>query len=501
MSNTETKYIIGKFDKVSFEDYKKSMCKYFPTYEWQPNELEVLYEQVKLPERSSKNVSGYDFFAPFGFNLRPGNRIYVPTGIYVKMDNPWMLISSPNINQYNLSISLFIDKVSKSNEEETTEEIPLTDNEGHVILVFSIPIMQYPNFHGAISKFGRDLRMKSEDIKFKVGDKFARATFLPYGITINDEKDEDNERVDETRIIENFVWSEELYPGSTNPELDGMKVVVLIINDGTNTSYTFASIKDVNINDETPPSTETNPDENESESGGGDNTETGEDEIDTTEPEITDPSTGNGTGSGDSNEGEDTDNTPSENPDNTTGEDPEIPEGGDDVTNPEDETGDDSESGDETTTTDPDEESGNNTEIPDTEEGNGLPEDPKENENDNPEDDGKEPENQPTDNPEQPEEGTDETGTVNPDDETTEDPIIPPDGEEDESGTESSNDNPESGESTETTEPLPEEEESSPEHESEEPTTGEENNEEQEPTENIETPVEDNGSEPEQEGE
>lgn len=458
MSNTDSEYIVGKFDKITFEDYEKSMRKYFPSYQWRPNELEMLYDQIRLPERSSKNISGYDFFAPFGFNLRPGNRIYVPTGVYVRMDNPWMLISSPSINQYNLSISLFIDKVSKSNEEEGIDVLPLTDNEGHVILVLSIPITQSPNFHGAISKFGRDLRMVSDDVKFNSGDKFARATFLPYGIVANDKKDEDDERVDETRIIENFVWSEELYPGSTNPGLDGMKVVVLIINDGTNTTYTFASIKDTNIDEDKTDDNDSTPDTKLPDDS-GDNTENGTETPSTgIDPDENDPETGDESGTG----------PESEIPDPSTGDETDENEGntdGDNIDTSNTESGSDTSDG-ENATTEPDDETGNETEITD------------------------------------------------PDNNSIEEPITPPDNTEeepenqegdDENETDTDN-NPESGEYDETN-PDPEGE-SNPDSEPNtttepDPITGEENNEEQEPTENVETPVEDDetDSESEQEGE
>lgn len=46
-----------------------------------------------------------------------------------------------------------------------------------------------------------------------------------------------------TAFVENFAWSEETYPGSTNPSLDGKPVMVLAVKGDTSTSYSFVNLE------------------------------------------------------------------------------------------------------------------------------------------------------------------------------------------------------------------------------------------------------------------
>ena len=63
-----------KFERISeaeFEKVLKDKCD---------------YEDIKLPERSTKHSAGYDFISPFDFELNPGETIKVPSGIKVCMN-------------------------------------------------------------------------------------------------------------------------------------------------------------------------------------------------------------------------------------------------------------------------------------------------------------------------------------------------------------------------------------------------------------------------------
>ena len=46
-----------------------------------------------------------------------------------------------------------------------------------------------------------------------------------------------------TKFVDNFVWSEETYPNSENPNLDGKPVFVLAVKGDTSVSYSFASLE------------------------------------------------------------------------------------------------------------------------------------------------------------------------------------------------------------------------------------------------------------------
>lgn len=48
-----------------------------------------------------------------------------------------------------------------------------------------------------------------------------------------------------TTFVGEFAWSEETYPGSTNPNLDGKPVLVLAVKGDTTVNYSFISIESV----------------------------------------------------------------------------------------------------------------------------------------------------------------------------------------------------------------------------------------------------------------
>ena len=59
-----------KFEKISFEQFKKDI-----------SDNKKLYETYNLPKRGTKSSAGYDFFALFDYTLKPGEIMKIPTGI------------------------------------------------------------------------------------------------------------------------------------------------------------------------------------------------------------------------------------------------------------------------------------------------------------------------------------------------------------------------------------------------------------------------------------
>ena len=88
---------VGKFEKVSFEQFLESMKDMQIANEWEFYKAYVhdLYEQIKLPTRATSGSAGYDFRAPFSFTLHPGDTIKIPTGIRVKIEPGWWLACVP----------------------------------------------------------------------------------------------------------------------------------------------------------------------------------------------------------------------------------------------------------------------------------------------------------------------------------------------------------------------------------------------------------------------
>ncbi len=72
----------NKFNKISFNQYKRDNIREL-IEEW---ELEEEYLNLELPKRSTKRSAGYDFKSPFGFELKPGDTILLPTGIRCELE-------------------------------------------------------------------------------------------------------------------------------------------------------------------------------------------------------------------------------------------------------------------------------------------------------------------------------------------------------------------------------------------------------------------------------
>ena len=75
---------IAKFEKVSFEQFKKDWLDTF-NRALTDEELLEIYDNIQLPKRATKGSAGYDFKSPLDFTLAPGSSIKIPTGIRCKI--------------------------------------------------------------------------------------------------------------------------------------------------------------------------------------------------------------------------------------------------------------------------------------------------------------------------------------------------------------------------------------------------------------------------------
>lgn len=67
---------IRDFEKVDFSYFQAKYMGHFP---------KQVYADIVKPKRGTARSAGYDFFAPFGFILYPGEDITIPTGIKAYM--------------------------------------------------------------------------------------------------------------------------------------------------------------------------------------------------------------------------------------------------------------------------------------------------------------------------------------------------------------------------------------------------------------------------------
>lgn len=144
---------IAQFFAVSREQLEK---------DW--NFSEPVPGEIRLPKRATAGSAGYDFFAPAGFELAPGETILLPTGVRARMDDGWVLMLFPRSGlgfKYRLQLNNTVGVIDS--------DYFSAKNEGHILLKLTND-----------SNEGKTLTVSA-------GDAVAQGVFLPYGVTVDDE--------------------------------------------------------------------------------------------------------------------------------------------------------------------------------------------------------------------------------------------------------------------------------------------------------------------------
>lgn len=157
---------VNKFYKVRIEQFLHDFLNQFPN-EGIGNTayVEELYENIKLPKRSTSGSAGYDFFAPFDLEFAPKSSLTIPTGIKCQIDNRWFLSIYARSGlgfKYGLrpmNILPVIDSDYYNND----------NNEGHIMVRLFNP--------------------SEKPVVIEQGKAFAQGIFLPYGLTVDDDAD------------------------------------------------------------------------------------------------------------------------------------------------------------------------------------------------------------------------------------------------------------------------------------------------------------------------
>ena len=151
---------IAKFHKVSFEQFAEGFADYCTDSEV----VRKIYDNIKLPKRATKGSAGYDFFAPFGITLAPGETIKVPTGVRCEMDYDWVLKLYPRSGlgfKYRLQLNNTVGIIDA--------DYFYSDNEGHIF-----------------AKITNDTK-EGKTVEIQTGTGFMQGIFLEYGITVDDD--------------------------------------------------------------------------------------------------------------------------------------------------------------------------------------------------------------------------------------------------------------------------------------------------------------------------
>ena len=154
---------IAKFHKVSFEQFAEG----FADYSTDPALVQKIYDSIKLPKRATMGSAGYDFFAPVGITLAPGETIKIPTGICCEMEYDWVLKLYPRSGlgfKFRLQLNNTVGIIDADYFH--------SDNEGHIF-----------------AKITNDSN-EGKTVEIPAGTGFMQGIFLEYGITVDDEATE-----------------------------------------------------------------------------------------------------------------------------------------------------------------------------------------------------------------------------------------------------------------------------------------------------------------------
>ena len=154
---------IAKFEKVSYEQFKADII---DTYGEMPeNEIQDIYDNIKLPKRATKGSAGYDFFSPITYEIPVGVSAKIPTGIRVRVDNGWVLKIYPR-SSFGFKYRMQVDNTVGIIDSDYYN----AKNEGHIFIKVSC------------DSHDIDTMLKIND-----GEAFVQGIFVSFGITEDDD--------------------------------------------------------------------------------------------------------------------------------------------------------------------------------------------------------------------------------------------------------------------------------------------------------------------------
>jgi dUTP pyrophosphatase len=155
---------VAKFEKVSFEQFKKDWLDTF----YNTENIEEIYKGIKMPKRATSGSAGYDFYSTLAFELKPGESIKIPTGIRAKINDGWVL------KLYPRSGLGFKFRVQMNNTVGIIDsDYYNSDNEGHIFC----KIMNDTN--------------EDKTVSLNQGAGFCQGIFVEYGIIFDDDVTEE----------------------------------------------------------------------------------------------------------------------------------------------------------------------------------------------------------------------------------------------------------------------------------------------------------------------
>lgn len=145
---------IARFYHVSPSRFREDWADAFPGADIPP--------LPPLPRRATAGSAGYDFFAPEGFRLEPGETVKLPTGVRARIGDGWVLMLFPRSGlgfKYRLQLNNTVGVVDA--------DYFGARNEGHIFVKLT--------------------NAGDRPVEVARGEAFAQGVFLPFGITEDDD--------------------------------------------------------------------------------------------------------------------------------------------------------------------------------------------------------------------------------------------------------------------------------------------------------------------------
>lgn len=178
--------VIAKFEKVSFDQYLKDWRNLYGD-DTPEEKIRDVYNNITIPERSTVDSAGYDFFTPFSFAISQHDSIIVPTGIRAEINSDWFLMAVPR------SGLGFKNKLVLANTVGIIDsDYYYANNEGHIMIKLVYEGIQntihvdLTNDDHAIYTVKRTSPLPM--LKIECGKAFCQGIFLRYGKAVENDR-------------------------------------------------------------------------------------------------------------------------------------------------------------------------------------------------------------------------------------------------------------------------------------------------------------------------
>lgn len=187
------KKYVGTFKKVSLVQFRKDMLSQFGAYLHSAytnesafnNFITEVYNNIKIPSRSTTGSAGYDFYLPYSVPInRRANSIIIPTGIKCEISQGWMLDLLPRSSagiKYGFRLRNTVGVIESDYYNNK-------DNEGHIMIACQMdgyPIHECKCDQKTSRKHNSNWFFSSV---LEANSRVCQGIFIPYGIATNDQE-------------------------------------------------------------------------------------------------------------------------------------------------------------------------------------------------------------------------------------------------------------------------------------------------------------------------